>query len=115
LFGGFSVTVAAGQKEYSNVAATDADSESYYYGKLGYIADFWSVGTTAFAIDYGKYDEFDHIKDGKASTYAFYIVQNLKDWGTELYTGYRIHTLDDLAGTQFDDIGAFFLGMRLKF
>ena len=79
------------------------------------MADFWSVGTTAFAIDYGKYDEFDHIKDGKASTYAFYIVQNLKDWGTELYTGYRIHTLDDRAGTQFDDIGAFFLGMRVKF
>jgi hypothetical protein len=115
LFSGFSVTVSAGQKKYSNVAATDADSESTYYGKLGYIADFWSVGTTAFAIDYGKYDEFDHVKDGEASTYAFYMVQNLKNWGTELYTGYRIYTLDNRSTEDFDDIGVFFLGMRVKF
>jgi len=115
LFSGFSVTVAAGQKEYDNVAATDADSESFYYVKLGYMADIWSVGTTAFAIDYGKYDEFDHIKDGEASTYAIYMVQNMKNWGTELYTGYRIHQLDDITTEDFDDIGAFFLGMRVKF
>jgi hypothetical protein len=109
------VTVAAGQKEYDNVAATDADSESFYYVKLGYMADIWSAGTTAFAIDYGKYDEFDHIKDGEASTYAIYMVQNMKNWGTELYTGYRIHQLDDITTEDFDDIGAFFLGMRVKF
>jgi hypothetical protein len=115
LFSGFSVTVSAGQKEYSNVAANNADSESTYYGKLGYMADFWSVGTTAFAIDYGKYDEFDHVKDGEASTYAIYIVQNLKNWGTELYTGYRIYTLDNRTTEDFDDIGVFFLGMRVKF
>ena len=115
LFSGFSVTVSAGQKTYSNVAATDADSESTYYGKLGYMADFWSVGTTAFAIDYGKYDEFDHVKDGEASTYAIYIVQNLKNWGTELFTGYRIYTLDNRTTEDFDDIGVFFLGMRVKF
>jgi hypothetical protein len=115
LFSGFSVTVSAGQKKYSNVAATDADSESTYYGKLGYMADFWSVGTTAFAIDYGKYDEFDHVKDGEASTYAIYIVQNLNNWGTELFTGYRIYTLDNRTTEDFDDIGVFFLGMRVKF
>jgi len=115
LFSGFSVTFSAGQKKYSNVAATNADSESTYYGKLGYMADFWSVGTTAFAIDYGKYDEFDHVKDGEASTYAIYIVQNLKNWGTELYTGYRIYTLDNRTIEDFDDIGVFFLGMRVKF
>jgi hypothetical protein len=115
LFGGFSVTFAAGQKDLSNVAANESDSANYYYGKLGYMADIWSAGTTAFAIDYGVYNEFTRIKDDEASTYAIYIVQNLKNWGTELYTGYRIHTLDDRAGTQFDDIGAFFLGMRVKF
>jgi hypothetical protein len=123
LFSGFSVTFAAGQKEYSNVATTAADSESTYYGKLGYMTDVWSIGTTAFAIDYGKYDEFDHIKDGEASTYAIYIVQNLKSWGTELFAGYRIYTLDnrnytiddiDFTG-DFDDVGVFFLGMRVKF
>jgi hypothetical protein len=115
LFSGFSVTFAAGQRDYSNVAATDSDSANYYYGKLGYMADFWSVGTTAFAIDYGVYNEFTGVKDDEASTYAIYLVQNLKNWGTELYTGYRIHTLDDRPGAQFEDIGAFFLGMRVKF
>jgi len=117
LFNGISVTVAAGQRKLSNVAAANSDTATFYYGKLGYMADFSSVGTTAFAIDYGKYDEFSRIKDDEASTYAFYVVQNLKNWGTELYTGYRIYQLDDRPGTNedFDDIGAFFLGMRVKF
>lgn len=117
LFSGISVTFAAGQKELSNVAATQADSASFYYGKLGYMADLSSVGTTAFAVDYGKFDEFSRIKDDEASTYAIYIVQNLKNWGTELYTGYRIYKLDNRTATNedFDDIGAFFLGMRVKF
>lgn len=117
LFSGISLTVAGGQKKLANVAATESDSATFYYGKLGYMADFWSVGTTAFAIDYGKYDEFTRIKDDEASTYAIYVVQNLKNWGTELYTGYRIYRLDDRPGTNadFDDIGAFFLGMRVKF
>ena len=43
LFSGFSVTVAAGQKEYDNVAATDADSESFYYVKLGYVIRVLSI------------------------------------------------------------------------
>jgi len=115
LFSGISVTFAAGQRELSNVAVTDADTASFYYGKLGYMADFSSVGTTAFAVDYGKYDEFSQIKDDEASTYAIYIVQNLKNWGTELYTGYRIYTLDNRTTEDFDDIGVFFLGMRVKF
>ncbi len=117
LFSGISVTVAAGQQDLSNVAETNADSENYYYVKLGYMADFWSVGTTAFAVDYGKYNEFSGIKDDEASTYAIYAVQNLKNWGAELYTGYRIHKLEDRPSTNehFEDIGAFFLGTRIKF
>ena len=117
LFNGISVTFAAGQKELDNVAATQSDSAGCYYGKLGYMADFSSVGTTAFAIDYGKYNEFSRIKDDEASTYAIYIVQNLKNWGTELYTGYRIYKLENRPSTNedFDDIGVFFLGMRVKF
>ena len=115
LFSGISVTFATGQRDLTNVTAGSADSEKFYYGKLGYMADFTSVGATAFAVDYGKYDEFSGIVDDAASTYALYAVQNLQDWGTELYTGYRIYQLDDRPGASYDDIGAFFLGARIKF
>lgn len=114
LFSGISVTFAAGQRELSNVTAGDPDSEDFYYGKLGYMADFWSVGTTAFALDYGKYDEFSGTAGDEAKTYSLYAVQKLDNWGTELYTGYRIHKLDR-TNASLDDIGALFLGLRIKF
>jgi len=114
LFSGISVTFAVGQRDLSNVAAGDPDSEKFYYGKLGYMADFWSVGTTAFALDYGNYDEFSGTAGDEAKTYSLYAVQKLNDWGTELYAGYRIHKLDR-TNTSLDDIGALFLGARLKF
>jgi len=117
LFSGFSVTVAAGQRDRQNVTAGKADSASSLYGKLGYLGNWFSIGPTALAIDYGKYHEFSGIKDDEATTYALYGVQNLKNWGTELYAGYRIHKLEDRVSTgeTFSDIGALFLGMRIKF
>ncbi len=117
LFSGISVTFAAGQRDLANVATTESDTANFYYGKLGYMANFWSVGTTAFALDYGKHDEFSRIKGDEATTYAFYVNQKLNAYSTEVYTGYRIHKLDDRASTgeTFEDIGAFFLGARIKF
>jgi hypothetical protein len=117
LFSGISVTAAAGQMDYQTVAVGDPDSGKFYYGKLGYMAKFTEAGTTAFAVDYGKYDEVSLVKDDEASTYALYAVQNLDAYSTELYAGYRLYKLEDRAATgeKFDDIGALFLGARIKF
>jgi hypothetical protein len=117
LFSGISVTFAAGQMDYQTVAAGDPDSGKFYYGKLGYMADFTEAGTTAFAIDYGKYDEVSLVKDDEASTYSLYVVQNLSAYSTEMFAGYRIYKLEDRTATneKFDDIGALFLGARIKF
>jgi hypothetical protein len=42
------------------------------------------------------------------------MVQDIKEWGTEAYLGYRIHKLDR-NGTDFDNINALMSGMRVKF
>jgi hypothetical protein len=120
LFSGISVTFAAGQMDYQSTAVGDPDSGKFYYGKLGYMADFTQAGTTAFAIDYGKYDEVSLVKDDEVSTYALYVVQNLSAYSTELYAGYRVYTREDLTavvptGENFEDISALFLGARIKF
>lgn len=114
LFSGISITLAVGQRELDNVADSDPDSEKFYFVKLGYMADFWDVGSTAFAFDYGKFDDYNNTSDNEAKTYAIYAVQKLENWGTELYAGYRIHKLD-APGESYEDIGALFLGTRIKF
>jgi hypothetical protein len=100
------------------VTAGQADSASTIYGKVGYKGEFFSTGPTAFAVDYGKYDEFSGIKDDEASTMALYVVQNLKAWSSELYGGYRVYMLEDRTtstGEKFKDVDTFYLGMRIKF
>ena len=119
LVSGFSVTVQHGTGDKQNVTTGKADSESSLYGKVGYQGKFFSPGKTALAIDYGKYSEFSGIKDDEAASYAIYGVQKIDSLGTEIYTGYRIYSLDDRVApatpATFKDIGLLFLGMRVKF
>ncbi len=116
LFNGISLTFAGGQRDLANVATTESDTAKFYYGKLGYSADLTSAGSTAFAIDYGKHEEFTRIKNDEGTTYALYLVQKLNDYSTEAYAGYRIYKRDISASSaKFDDITALFVGARIKF
>jgi hypothetical protein len=42
-------------------------------------------------------------------------VQNLSDWGTELYAAYRTYALEDNTGADYEDISIMMGGARLKF
>jgi hypothetical protein len=42
------------------------------------------------------------------------LVQNVEDYGIELYAGYRFHTLDR-DDADFDDIHVFSAGSRIRF
>jgi hypothetical protein len=109
---GFNATFAAGNRDKRDSAYDDA---SYYYGKLGYIASIFSVGPTAFAVDYGTYTDIKRTSNNdEADTYGIFVVQNIKKWRTELYLGYRNHSLDR-TGSDFDDINAAMMGIRIKF
>ena len=107
---GFSVTLASGKQ---NMEESGREDPTFYYGKLGYMTEIWSVGKTAMSIDYGKFeDQAMEGDDGDSMGVQF--VQTLKDWYTELYVGYRLFSLDR-DNADLHDINAVLAGMRLKF
>lgn len=103
---------AAGTQDI-NIPAVGQDDPTFWYAKLGYIADFFSCGTTAFAIDYGQHNEVSQANDD-ADTFGIMAVQKLNSLGTELYTSYRVFSLDRTA-TDIEDINVFMTGARIKF
>lgn len=68
LANGLNATFAAGTQDLDEPAAGH-DDPTFWYGKLGYIAKIFDIGTTAFAVDYGKYDEVD-LADDDADTFG---------------------------------------------
>ncbi len=106
---GVNVTVALGR---DSKEGTGSDPRSYY-GKLGYIARIFDIGDTAFAVDFARADNIATDND-EATSYGLGAVQNLKDFGTQLYLGVRNHELDR-AGSPFDDVLTTLAGARVKF
>lgn len=106
---GLNLTFAAGQDELDG-----ADNDPmFWYVKLGWIANFFPIGPTAFAIDYGYSEEID-AEDDEAQTYGIFAVQHLSDWGAEFYTGVRNYDAD-LEATSTEDIFVWMTGARFKF
>ena len=89
------------------------DEPYYFYGKLGYQANLNSYGPTNFAIDYGYFEDIAQDNDD-AATIGLFAVQQIKEYGIDLYFGYRWHELDR-TGTDYDDINALMIGSRIKF
>lgn len=107
---GVNVTFAGGQQNYD----TDGkDDPNYWYGKLGYRANLFSPGETAFSVDYGMWNDLG-INEDEATSIGLAFVQNIKDWGTEFYLAYRLYQLDR-TGADLDDVNTIMAGARLKF
>ncbi|MCB1832417.1 MAG: porin, partial [Geminicoccaceae bacterium] len=109
LANGISVTAAAGTED---VDARDDDG-MFYYGKLGYQSQFFSVGNTALGIDY-QYGEDIGADGDETSSFGVFAVQNIDDLATEFYLGYRYYDLDR-DNTDLDAINAVLTGARVKF
>lgn len=107
---GLNLTAAAGMREASG---TSRDDPMFYYGKVGYRANFFPVGITALSVDLGQYDDVAANGD-EALAAGLQLVQSLNDFGTELYLGYRFYQLDR-AATSLEDINAVLTGARVKF
>ena len=106
---GFNGTIALGTRDHKG----DRDDGGFFYTKFGYRARWCPLGVTSLSIDYGRYS--DIATDGDdADTVGFQMVQDIQQWGTEAYMGYRYHKLDR-SGTDFDDINSIMTGMRVKF
>jgi hypothetical protein len=107
---GFNIAVSGGVQDQIE---DDRDDATFWYTKLGYKADFFETGNTAFSVDYGEYYDIA-MDDDTSKTFSLGAVQALRDWGTEFYLIYRYHELDrDL--TDFDNINVVMTGARVKF
>ena len=104
---GINFTLAAGQDDRD-----DRDPE-FWYANVGYQTDLFSIGTTAFTLDYYSGEDIETRGD-ESDAYGLFAVQNLAKYNTQFYLGVRNYELDS---TQFevDDIFAILAGARIKF
>jgi hypothetical protein len=106
---GFNGTFAMGARDHK----AGRDDGGYFYAKFGYRAHWCPLGVTSMSVDFGSYSDIRADGDD-ADTFGFQMVQDIQEWGTEAYLGYRLHSLDG-NGTDFDNINALMTGMRVKF
>lgn len=101
---GFNVTVAAGNRQ---------ETGTYVYGKLGCKASWFSVGSTALAVDY--YSGRDKTSVGSESdSVGIGVVQSFDKARIEAYLGYREYSLTETAAT-YRDASSVMFGARWKF
>ena len=107
---GFSLTLAAGTK---SSATQGRDDPKFYYGKVGYQTKLNTFGTTAFAVDLGRFE--DSAQNGDTlDTFGAQAVQEIEGTGSSVYVAYRYHTLDR-SGTDFDAIHSIMTGAYVAF
>jgi uncharacterized coiled-coil protein SlyX len=106
---GFNGTFAMGMRDHKS----GRDDGGFFYTKFGYRGRWCPLGVTSLSADYGRYSDIDADGDD-ADTIGFQMVQDIQEWGTEAYLGYRLHKLDR-NGADYDNINAFMTGMRVKF
>lgn len=120
---GFNITAAYAVRDWADPANAQRDGKEgeTYYVKLGWIFDWFNIGYTAFAIDYGHGEDHHAIADDAACAgdgdcagegYGAYVVQKLLD-GVEAYGGIRVHTAD-YPGLDLEDVYGVMTGLRVK-
>ena len=85
-----------------------------FFVKAGWLAKLFSFGSTAFSVDYTLGDNFPTENDEGYSV-GVAAVQQFRKFGTELYTLYRLYSLDRDVEPEVNDIGVFSIGARVKF
>jgi hypothetical protein len=103
---GLNLTVAAGDQI--------TDEGRYFYTKLGWRGDLLSYGGTALSVDYYDGADFE-VAGSSSSSWGVQAVQSFDDLGLEGYVGYRVFELEDIPGSDFQDMSALLIGARWKF
>lgn len=107
---GLNVTVSG-----SLLERTTAGDRTNLYTKLGWIANFTSLGYTAFGVDYTRTDN-GYADGDRATSVGAAIVQAFEQYATELYLQYRIHALERSASlAPVSNISVGTVGVRVKF
>jgi len=107
---GFNVAFSAGRQQHK---AANRDDGTSYYGKVGYIAKLFGIGPTAFAVDYGVYNDYGQNGD-EAQQYSVAVVQHFEDIGSQVYIMGKAFELDR-TGASYDDVRMLLVGGRVQF
>ena len=106
---GLNLTLSAGLLDRDN-----QDDAQNYYAKVGWLTRLFSFGKTAFSLDYTRSLNLPTDSDDGYSVGAA-AVQQIDDYGTEIFLLYRLYSLDRGAAASVHDIGVGSIGARVKF
>ena len=106
---GLNLSLSAGTQQRD-----DQSDATNIFTKLGWLTRFSPIGTTAFSIDYTKTGNYP-TEDDDGESYALAVVQQVEEYGTELYALYRNYSLDRDVEPDVQDIDVFSLGAMVKF
>jgi hypothetical protein len=111
---GLNLTVAGGVRDPHYHDPTGASlSPDLIFVKLGYQERFLPLGVTAFSIDFAQNDELI-FKGDTARAYGIAAVQNIDQFGTELFVAGRYQTLHR-AFASYHPLIAVMSGARVRF
>jgi hypothetical protein len=106
---GLNLSLSAGVQEIDN-----QDDAQFFYAKLGWLKNFFSVGETAFSIDYARMPN-QPTEDDEGVSVGLAAVQSFEKYGTEIYALYRNYSLDRDVEPEVYDIDVVSIGTRVKF
>jgi len=106
---GLNLTMSAGLLDRD-----DEGDPTNFYVKGGWLTRFFSVGQTGFGVDYAR---SLNLPTGRDDGYSVGIaaVQQFENFGTELYLGYRLYSLDRDVERRVEDMNVGTVGARVKF
>ena len=106
---GLNLSLSAGMKERDKQS-----NPTNIFVKAGWLAKLFSVGKTAFSVDYTKGENIPTENDDGYSVGAA-VVQQFEKYGTEVFALYRLYSLDRDVEPEVHDIGVASMGARVKF
>jgi hypothetical protein len=106
---GLNLTMSAGLLDRD-----DEGDPTNFYVKGGWLTQFFPVGQTGFGVDYTR---SLNLPTGRDEGYSVGVaaVQQFEDFGTELYLGYRLYSLDRDIEPSVEDMNVGTVGARVKF
>lgn len=113
---GLNFTVAASAKDVEDMPA-DGDDPTMFYGKIGYTTDkICPTGPTSISVDYGIFNNAAALDIGQEATaMGVQLVHELSNYSTALFAGYRLFSLEDSTGADYEDISVVMAGAQFSF
>lgn len=107
---GLSATLSGGMEELGS----GGDNPFNLYGKLAWDTSFFQFGQTGFGVDF-TYGENVSGEGDEGMGVGVAAIQLIEDFGTEIYTQFRVYDLDRNEGDSVDEIFVGTVGTRVKF